>query len=420
MKLLLVSLNHHPELTGIGKYQGEMAAWLAGRGHEVRVVTAPPYYPAWKVESGYSSRGYRRESLDGARVYRVPLYVPATPDGLKRLIHMASFAATSFPLVLWQAIVWRPDAIISTVPPLSAVPAALLAGLFSGARTHLHVQDFEVDAAFQLGILKHPLLYRIATAIEGWFIRSYASVSTISPKMRERLLAKGVSEAKTSLVPNWAGVEEFDPAVGPGSWRERLDAPPGTVLAVYSGNMGRKQGLEMIVDAARILKDRKDLRFVMSGEGSARGEIEARAAGLDNIRFLPLQPSADFVHLLVAADIHLLPQRAEAADLVMPSKLGNMLASGRPVVAGAVAGTQLYDAIDGCGIGVEPGNAQEFARAIASLADSAVLRTEMGQRARQRALEQWSRDAILEGFLARLQGGAYPVQQREAASKQQT
>jgi colanic acid biosynthesis glycosyl transferase WcaI len=108
----------------------------------------------------------------------------------------------------------------------------------------------------------------------------------------------------------------------------------------------------------------------------------------------------------------------------MPSKLGNMLASGRPVVAGASPGTQLFDAIEGCGIGVDPGNARDFARAIQTLADSSSVRAEMGRNARRRAIEQWGRDAILEGLLGRLEGGpaveAYPAQKAESARRQQT
>ena len=119
MKILLVSLNYAPEQTGIGKYQGEMAAWLVDRGHQVRVVTAPPYYPAWKMGAGYKSWNYVVEVVDGARIYRVPLYVPSVQSGIKRLIHLLSFAVFSFPVIVWQSVTWRPDALLITAPPLN-------------------------------------------------------------------------------------------------------------------------------------------------------------------------------------------------------------------------------------------------------------------------------------------------------------
>jgi colanic acid biosynthesis glycosyl transferase WcaI len=406
MKILCVSLNHYPEQTGIGKFQGEMVAWLTSRSHDVRVITGPPYYPEWKVAHGYSAWRYMREKIAGALVFRVPLYVPSAPGGLKRLLHLGSFALTAFPVILWQALAWRPDVILTTAPPLSVAPIVLLASRVSGARSQLHMLDFEVDAAFQLGILERPTLRRVALGVERSLLCSFTKVSTISRRMRERLIAKGVQVERTVLIPNWANVESIDPESGPGEWRERLNADAGTILAVYAGNMGSKQGLETIVEAARLLRDRPCIRFIVCGDGAGRGSLVASAAGLQNVTFLPLQPLDEFSHLLTAADIHLLPQRAEAADLVMPSKLGNILASGRPVVAGAAANTQVYDAVQGCGMAVEPDNAVEFANAIATLAEDAELRTRMGEVARRRALAEWNRDSNLEEMEASLKGGS--------------
>src|ERR1039457_2732753 len=110
LKILVYGLNFSPELTGVGKYTGEMAEWLAVRGHEVRVVTAPPYYPHWKVGSGYRAGWYETEHWGGSRVWRCPLWIPAKPGGIKRLVHLASFAFSSFPVMLGQAL-WRPDVV---------------------------------------------------------------------------------------------------------------------------------------------------------------------------------------------------------------------------------------------------------------------------------------------------------------------
>ncbi|MCL2468828.1 MAG: WcaI family glycosyltransferase [Alphaproteobacteria bacterium] len=395
MKILLLCANHAPEQTGTGKYQGEMAAWLAAQGHEVRVVAAPPYYPAWKVAQTYKSWLYRREKLDGCTVYRVPLYVPAKPTGLKRLVHLASYAASSFPLCLWLGLVWRPDALLVTEPTLMVTPAALCAGLLGGARTYLHVQDFEVDAAFQLGLLKKPWLYRLALKIERFIMRRFTGVSTISPNMRKKLLEKGVEASRAFLIPNWSNVEAFDPAKGPGSWAERFKKDPSTILVVYSGNLGNKQGLETLVQTARILQNESHLHFIISGDGAARPMMEEQAQGLSNLTFLPVQPMEAFVHLMIAADIHMLPQKAGAADLVMPSKLCNILASGRPVVAGAAQGTQVYDAVQGCGLAVEPENAASFADAILTLAKDGALRAQMGAQGRAHAQAELSKAPLL-------------------------
>ena len=395
MKILLVSLNHTPEQTGIGKYQGEMAAWLVAHGHQVRVVTAPPYYPAWKFGAGYSGKSYVVEEVDGARVYRVPLYVPSVQSGVKRLVHLLSFALSSLPVIMGLAVGWRPNAILVTAPPLMATPAVLFAGFVSGAQTHLHVQDFEVDAAFNLGLLTKDWLFRVATGIERFLLRGFTTVSSISPRMRDRLLAKGVEEKRAFLIPNWAGVDDFDPAKGAGTWPERLKPDAETVLVLYSGNLGQKQGLEVIVDAARQLQDEPHIRFVISGDGAGKDRLVAQAEGLENVVFLPVQPLEDFIPLMIAADIHLLPQRAEAADLVMPSKLGNMLASGKPVIAGAMPNTQVYEAIQGCGIAVTPDSAEELVAAIRTLVKDGSLRLQKGAAGRRRAQADWSKDGVL-------------------------
>ena len=160
MKILLYGINFSPEVVGIGKYTGEMATWLAAQGHEVRVITAPPYYPAWRVAPGFSAARYSRSRVDGATVFRTPLWVPAQVSGAKRLLHLLSFALFSFPALLAQWS-WRPDVVWVVAPALTCAPGACLFARMRGTKAWLHIQDFEVDAAFDLGILKGALLRRV-------------------------------------------------------------------------------------------------------------------------------------------------------------------------------------------------------------------------------------------------------------------
>ncbi|MDB5732343.1 MAG: glycosyl transferase, partial [Variovorax sp.] len=195
MKILLYGINFAPELTGIGKYTGEMAAWLSAAGHEVRVITAPPYYPDWAVWPGHSARRYTKTSWQGVTVFRTPLWVPKRVSGAKRLLHLASFAAASAPALLaqWR---WKPDVVWVTEPPLACTPAALAFARLNGAAAWLHVQDYEVDAAFDLGMLKGRRLRQLVTATERWLMRRFDRVSTISGRMVERAIAKGIDPAR--------------------------------------------------------------------------------------------------------------------------------------------------------------------------------------------------------------------------------
>jgi colanic acid biosynthesis glycosyl transferase WcaI len=475
MKILLYGLNFAPELTGIGKYTGEMGAWLAAAGHQVRVVTAPPYYPAWKISPGYSGRSWNVANWQGVAVYRCPLWVPQRPNGIKRVLHLASFALSSLPTLALQ-LFWRPQVVWVVEPALFCAPAAVALARLCRAKAWLHVQDFELDAAFDLGLLRGNRLRRTAARAERWLMSRFDVVSTISQRMHQRLLEKGVDAARARLLGNWVDMAAFKsrgsespvqpakksyPAVIPGTgcdgalglsasadvfdYRAELGIPADAVVALYSGNMGAKQGLEVLAEVARlswrappavddsgaareirstdanmlaaparrgrhaVLSEeyREQIVFVFGGDGAGRADLVTRCQGLPNVRFIALQPLERLPALLAFADIHLLPQRAGAADLVMPSKLTGMLASGRPVVATAVAGSELANVVGGdggpaCGLVVAPDDVAALALAVRTLAADPALRQRLGAAGRAYAQANLDRDAVLQRFEADL------------------
>jgi len=399
MKILIYGINFAPELTGIGKYTGDMALFLAQRGHRVRVVTAPPYYPEWRIWPGYSGGRYQRETWEGVKVVRCPLYVPRRVSGVKRLAHLSTFGLSSLPQVLAQAA-WKPDLIFSVAPSIFSAPAAALAGRLAGCKVWLHVQDFELDAAFNLGIVQGgSAAYRLAAGVEHSILRAFDCVSTISNRMVARLVQKGVDPEKACLFPNWADTEHIYPQPGPSRLRQELRLDPRQRIVLYSGNMGRKQGVEILVELARRLQDLPDVRLVLCGEGVARQELVRRAEGLPNVTFLPLQPLDRLNDLLNMADVHVLPQRADAADLVMPSKLTGMLASGRPVVATAAAGTELYEVVRQVGVAVPPEDVDALADAVRSLLRDPQRMAGLGRAGRQFVEQNWSRQHVLQKFI---------------------
>lgn len=398
MRILIYGINYVPELTGIGKYTGEMAEWLATRGHEVRVITAPPYYPMWRIGEGYSGWHYWWEERNGIAVYRCPIWVPRYPSGMQRILHHLSFAISSLPVVLWLELFWRPDVVWVVAPSLLSAPGAWLAARLGGARAWLHIQDFEMEAAFGLGLLPAGRIRKVATTLERWLIRRFDRISAISERMLEHLLLKGVDSSRCVLFPNWVDTEAIHPLDGPSPMRLEFHIIPDTFVALYSGNMGQKQGLEILVEAARSLRDYPKIQFTLCGDGAARGRLQKLAEGLPNICFKPPQPTERLNELLNLADIHLLPQRADVADLVMPSKLTGILASGRPVVATANPGTQVAKVVDGCGIVVPPGDGAALGEAVIHLARSPEERAQLGKAARSFAVANWDRDEVLRRF----------------------
>lgn len=401
MKILFYGINFAPELTGIGKYTGEMAQWFAEQGHEVRVITAPPYYPAWKVSEGYQNT-YVTEQWQGVTVFRTPLWVPAQPSGVKRLIHLSSFALLSIPTLLKQWS-WKPDVVWTVEPALMCAPATVTFAKLNGAKSWLHVQDYEVNAAFDMGLIKAKWLRGFVEACERWLMRCFDRVSSISGQMLKLARAKGIDESKIISFPNWVDISAIQPLKDVSPYRKELKISGDKIVALYSGNMGGKQGLEILAEAARIITEQKieNIQFVFCGNGAGRADLEHACTSLNNVIFLDLQPFERLGELLGLADIHLLPQRADAADLVMPSKLTGMLASGKSVVATATAETELGHVITQgaqCGLIVEPENGQALAQAIVQLSQDAESRTIYGQNGRNYAEHNLSKNQILQNF----------------------
>lgn len=405
LAIAILGLNYAPEEIGIARYTTGMAEALVQRGMAVEVIAGAPYYPQWQIYQGFGG-WWRRTVEQGVALTRCPHYVPANPSGLKRIIHLASFALSALPLALGWALrprARRPQVVMALAPALLSVPVAWLGARLAGAKLWVHIQDFEVEAALATGLVEAGALGRLALWVERRILALADVVSTISPQMVARLAAKGLAPARLVELRNWADATIAPDPAGGAAYRAEW-ALGDRQIALYSGNIANKQGIEILVEAARLLADRRDLTFVICGQGPNRAALEARAAGLDNIQFHDLQPAARMGELLALAAVHLLPQIPGAADLVLPSKLTNMLASSRPVVATVAPGTGLAAEVEGCGLVSAPGDAAALADAITTLLGDADLAARCGAAARERALHRWSQQAIIDRLAQRLRG----------------
>jgi colanic acid biosynthesis glycosyl transferase WcaI len=415
MRILIHGINFSPELVGIGKYTGEMAAFLVNQGHQVRVVTALPYYPDWRVQPGYSPWKYRQESIEGVRVYRCPIFISNKPSGLARIFHLVSFAITSAPLVVAQAA-WKPNLVMSIVPAIAGAPFAWLTARLAGCPAWLHIQDFELDSAINLDMLpgsKQSRTFLFITSImkflEIWLFNRFDHLSSISQRMLDHLLQKGIPANRTSLLPNWVDCQVIFPLASSSPYRAEWGLKSDQISVLYAGSMGQKQGLELLLQAARAMQNTsndnpgKRLVFVLCGEGTARRELEKQAIGLNNVIFTPLQPAGKLNELLNAADIHVLLQRPGVADRVMPSKLTGMLASAKPVIATADPGTELAQVIEQVGLLVPPDNLNDLCTALRTLVDQPTLRNELGSKGRKFVQAHWDKQAVLQNLVIQLE-----------------
>lgn len=403
-RILIYGINFSPEPVGIGKYTGELARWLSEHNFEVRVVTAPSYFPEWRASRNH----YRCEREHGMAVIRCPLWVPRKPSGLTRLIHLASFAVSSMPVVLWQ-VRWQPDVIFTVAPAFFCAPASLFLKHLClrrhrSTKAYLHIQDFELDAAFELGILKGAQIRKIAEAWERSILKGFDSVSTISGAMRHLAIRKGVSEGQATLLPNWVQTSKIYPqdkahrALNP--YRKELNIKSDQVVILYSGSMNKKQGLDIIAEAIEQLQCHEELVWAIAGEGPSKKEFTMKVSNYSNVIILPLQPEDRMNDWLNLGDIHLLPQKKGAADLVLPSKLLGIMACGRPVIASSPENTELGNLATLAGIRIEPENSRQLANAIRKLVRDRELSEELGRTARNIVERDFDQDYIM-GKLAR-------------------
>ncbi len=404
MKILIYGLNYAPEITGVGKYTSEMAEWFAEAGHQVKVVTAPPYYPKWQIFPGYGNR-WAQEVQAGIKIYRSPLWVPRKPSALKRLIHLISFALSSFPVLAWQTQRFRPDVVCVLAPTIFCVPGAWITTRLSRSKLWLHIQDFELDAAQGLGLLSSSKVLSQFTAwVERKFLQAPDCLTTISEQMYQRLVQKKVAGPHSWMFPNWVDTDVIYPLNESNPLRQAWDIPEDAFVALYSGSLGEKQGLEIILEAAKTLQEQPKLQFVICGEGFPKQRLMALASdmGLRNVIFKDLQPPDQLNALLNLANVHLLPQRADVADTVLPSKLKGMFASGRPVIATANAGTQLEKYVVKGGLVVEPENPIAMAEAILQLYDNPEDCQTLAASARAFAIQAWNQHQVLADLESQL------------------
>ncbi len=403
MKILHYGLNYSPEITGIGKYSGEKAEWLARQGHEVRIVCAPPYYPEWSIGDNYKSWRYVRESINSVSVFRCPLYIPKQPRMISRLVHLCSYALSSSPIILKQFF-WRPDVVITVEPTFFCTPMTLLLAKLSGAKSVLHVQDFELDAMLGLGMGNDGLLARFSHFIESLIMRRFDAITSISYSMVNKADVKTRHSPSASLFPNWVDIDFVTPATDASTFRARWNISPKTKVVLYSGNMGKKQGLELVIEAANSFREQSDVLFILVGTGAAFPDLNALAADLNlpNMHFYPLQDYQDLPSLMALADVHLVVQKKGVADAVLPSKLTTIFSAGGTALITAEDNTELgllCKNYPGIAKRVEPECIDAFIEALSELLSAVDVNNRVhNQIARDYAVNHLSKEVILRQY----------------------
>ena len=414
MRVLILSINYWPEVTGIGAFTTYRAEHLADAGHDVEVCTTFPYYPAWKVPAEYAGRFGLTEERNGVRIVRSRAYIPNPVTSIKRILFEASFVLG---VTLRGLLRKRPDVLLVVSPPLGlAAPAILLSRLW-GVPYVFDVEDLQPDSAADLNMLPRwavRLLYKVESAA----YRHARLVTTLTPSMRQRIVAKGLSEDKVELLEPRMDESLINlPAAEGDAFRRKYDLGD-KFLVTHSGNMGVKQGLDVIVDAAALGRADDSLLFLCVGDGADCERIKRRAADLDlgNVRFLPLLDAEDFRGLMAASGICLVTQQQSVSEIAFPSKIVTYLAAGRPVIASVNPQCEVTRVMreSGAGTVVASEDPAALRDAIRALRRGDLRKA--GENAREYACARWSSARVL-GELERSLTAAQDPAMRSLAAK---
>jgi colanic acid biosynthesis glycosyl transferase WcaI len=387
LRITILGLHYAPEPTGNAPYTSSLAQGLLELGHDVRVVTGHPHYPEWKIWPGFGE-WTRRENHNGVRLLRLRHYVPRNPTALKRLLSELSFG---FRLLFAR---WgRPDVVLLVSPALFATAVATVRARWGFRRpaTGVWVQDLYSRGVVETGAggagVERPM-----TAIESLTLRSATGVAVIHERFKDVVTSQlRVAPHDVVVIRNWSHLAPTPPhdrqAV-----RGRFGWRTDEIVVLHAGNIGAKQALENVVEAARIADQRQlGVRFVLLGDGNQRPRLERLAHGIERIQFIGPLPDDEFQQALAGADILLVNEKTGVTDMAVPSKLTSYFGTGLPVLAatdeGSVTASEIKES--GGGVRTDAGQPERLVEAAIQLFEDPLARRsfgEYGRRFRQRHL----------------------------------
>jgi len=373
LRIAVLGINYAPEPTGIAPYTTRIASGLRERGHHVRVVTAFPHYPQWRLADGYSGLS-RREVIDEVPVKRLRHYVPSRPTGARRALSEMSFGAR-----LMTSSWGRPDVVICASP-------ALLSSAMAFARSGRAPVGVVVQDLYSAGLEEQGNAGRAAALVAGVerrLLRRVDGVAVIHDRFAERCIDRlGVPPERLTVIRNWTHVPEPE-AFDRGAIREQLGWGEQETVVLHTGAMGVKQGLHTVVESARLASARgARVRFVLVGDGGQRPELEQLAEGVGSLDFVDPLPGAAYGQTLRSADVLLVNERPGLVEMAVPSKLTSYFSTGLPVLAAteAASTTASEIAASGAGIRIEPGQPEQLLAGVLALASDPARSREVGQR----------------------------------------
>lgn len=377
LRVLVICPHHAPDTAPTGEVMTRIVTELAGRGHELEVVTSLPWYADHAVVAGWEGQLVRTEEVPWGRVRRLHPFPTDKGDLVARALAFGGFSALA---ALLAAAGRRPDVVLAMSPPLTLGTAGWLASRRWKVPLVFNVQDVFPDVAIELGHIRGPLVIRASKALERFTYRRSDAVVVLSEDLARNVSEKVPEMAdRVHVIPNFVDTVAIRP--GPRESPYRADhGLQGKLVVMYAGNVGWSQSLDLLLTCARRMRGRSDVAFVVNGAGVARESLRREAEDLSNVVFVDPQPRERLSEVLAAADLHVVPLRTGLAASSVPSKMYSILAAGRPIVASVDPGTEVARTVvaAGAGLAVPPDDPDAFHAAVDELLASAERREAMG------------------------------------------
>jgi len=403
MKILILTSLFYPEIAANAKRMTHLAQGLKERGHDLCVITAFPYYSTKRDSKSYRGRWITEEVYDGIPVIRTYTYACDKYGNVyKRLWSFLSFMFSSIAGAF--KIKGKVDVVVVISPPFFSIFSGYVISRMRRASLVLDIQDIYPETLIALGFLKNKPAVRILEWAERFFYRRAEGIAAISSGFGENFAKKKGSSRGIEVLTNWVDTKEFQPKDGE-SLREVYNLN-GKFVVIFVGTIGFAQGLKSMVETARLLREEKDLAFVILGDGVERLQLEglAREYGLSNLIFIPPQPNSEVPRFLSFADaclVHL--KKNELYKITIPCKTYEYMAMGKPVIMGVKGEALKLVEECNCGIGVEPESPSEMALAILKLKRDKKSAVEMGIRGREHITANYDREKIVARYVEFLQ-----------------
>ena len=399
MRLVVVCPHFAPDVAPTGSVVTRLTEELAGRGHRIEVVTSLPWYREHRVEEGFDGRLVRHEDTPWGHITRIHPF----PTSSKRNLvgRAAAFAGFSMLCAALGGRGGSADGVLAVSPPLTLGLAGWAVASARHAPLVFNVQDVYPDVAVELGLLSNRALIAASRRLERLCYQRADAISVLSRDIRDNVVAKVTRPGAVRVIPNFVDTDWIRPSERNNSYR-REHGLEGRFVVMYAGNVGLSQPLDLVLEAAAALIRRRDLAFVINGQGAGRADLKARARGLSNVVFVDLQPAERLSELLAAGDVHLVLLRRGLTRASVPSKTYSILAAGRPIVAAVDEGSEIAALVEGagCGIACPPEDGGAFTRAVTRMVSAPEEARAMGLAGRA-FVETWaSPAAVAEAYEA--------------------